>query len=234
MMTNKEFVKFYSEYIKTVQERKTIIDATYICPLQCPLCARQTDTKIKERLRNSKDITFENFDKFLKFSKKLTFGGSISDPIYHKNFLRLLEMFSETTGKTLDIYTTATRKKPHWWKRAFELTKNNVRWTFGLDGTDQETANKYRVNTRFDEVMEVMKLGASMGNTVIWQFIVFRHNEHQIEEAKEICKKYNIILKVIKSGRWDEEVSQKHQIFPPSDKWKSGNSVTKFIMIKPI
>jgi MoaA/NifB/PqqE/SkfB family radical SAM enzyme len=176
------------------------------------------------------DITMENLKKITDFSEFVCFCGQISDPIYHANFLSLLEHVSKIKDKKFSINTNGTRKKIEWWKRAFELTKDNVKWVFGLDGTDQETANIHRVNTRFDEVMEVMKLGASMGCYIEWQFIVFRHNEHQLELAKSMAKEIGVDLNVRISGRWLDSYVEKHKIYPPSDKWTSMNGISKKII----
>jgi MoaA/NifB/PqqE/SkfB family radical SAM enzyme len=232
MMTNKEFAKFYVDYIKYAKEEIVNIETTYRCPLQCPFCQRQDpDPRTNERISKSTDISFSNYKKLVQFASNFSFCGQISDPIYHANFLELLKETQKYPSKKFFISTTGTRKKIEWWKEAFSYSGQNIRWIFGLDGTDQETANIYRVNTKFDEVLEVMKLGASMGCIVRWQFIVFQHNEHQIEEAKKIAKEIGVDLKIQMSGRWRQEDMDKYKIYPPSDKWKSTNSVTKEIII---
>ena len=161
----------------------------------------------------------------------MTFCGQLSDPIYHEDFLGILSELKKYPTKLFYISTNGTRKKREWWESAFKLTTPNVRWIFGLDGTDQDTAEIYRVNTNFQDVMEVMKLGSSMGRRITWQFIVFKHNEHQIEEAKRIAKENNLNLKIEKSGRWLISDMEKYKIYPPSEQWKSFNSITKNIMI---
>ena len=60
-----------------------------------------------------------------------------------------------------------------------------------LDGTTWETYAKYRRNGTFDLVREnirrIQRVKERLGTTtpkVIWQFLVFRHNEHQIDQVK--------------------------------------------------
>ena len=50
-----------------------------------------------------------------------------------------------------------------------------------------------------------MKLGASLGHKVVWQWIPFSFNEHQIPEARLIAKRYNIQFLIFKSERWDKD-----------------------------
>ena len=48
-----------------------------------------------------------------------------------------------------------------------------------------------------------MKLGASMGKNVVWQWIPFSFNEHQITQAKQLAKQYNITFALRISSRFD-------------------------------
>jgi MoaA/NifB/PqqE/SkfB family radical SAM enzyme len=221
-MTNKEFATFYKEYIESL--KKYNIDICYKCPLKCPFCVRQSPGG-KEKIKESDDITLDEFQTILKSANHIAFCGQISDPIYHPKFLEIMEIISKNPNKSFSIHTNGTRKSKTWWKQVFLFSGSNVTWIFGLDGADQETANKYRVNTKFNQVMDVMKLGASMEINVEWQFIVFKHNEHQIELAKTIAKDNNINLQLLKSSRWyKKDLMEKYNIYPPSDNWISSDS----------
>ena len=226
-MNNKEFSQFYSDYVNTSD--KFNLDITYICPLKCPFCIRQLPGG-KERIKNSSDITINNFVKILKKSNHISFCGQISDPIYHKDFISIMKLVSENKHKSFSFNTNGTRKSVNWWKTVFSMSHKNVTWIFGLDGTDQETANKYRINTRFDEVLNIMKLGSSMNVNIIWQFIVFKHNQHQIELAKKLALENSIKFEILKSNRWQhKELMKKHNIEPPSEEWISNRTEQKII-----
>jgi MoaA/NifB/PqqE/SkfB family radical SAM enzyme len=236
-MTNKEYAAFYKSYIDCVKQRGVSLEITGKCPLQCPFCSRQNPEHKAEVLK-SPDVSLSDLSKSLSFfSGKIRFVGQISDPIYHRNFLHFIKLCSKNQKRKFSIHTTGTRKKQRWWKVAFAISGKNVRWVFGLDGTDQETANIYRVNTRFDEVISAMRLGASMGVEVIWQFIVFRHNEHQVETAKCLAKEIGVTLEIIISDRWYPHLMDIYKIYPPIGKeWNNeinGVRVPKYIYIKP-
>jgi len=220
-MTNKEFTSFYYEYLTVQKKLQTNIDITYRCPLQCPFCHRQeNDYHLMREV--SEDISLDDFIKIIKFSDvKINMCGQASDPIYHPNFLELLREACKYPNKEFSISTNGTRKSTDWWKQVFAISGSNIHWKFGLDGTDQETANIYRINTNFDEVWNVMMLGLSMNVDIVWQFIVFQHNEHQIELAKSMAKQNGLNLQIIKSDRWPQEYIDKYKIYPPSDEWKT-------------
>ena len=219
MMNNKDFSLFYKQYIEHTSKNLITFDSTDKCPLQCPYCQRQEEgDMIKMRIKQAKDIKLESFEKVVKHGNSFSFCGAISDPIYHPKFLETLQIIKTYPEKKFTIHTNGTRKKLNWWKQAFSLSGSNVKWYFGLDGTDQETANIYRVNTNFDEVLNVMKLGSSMGAQVFWQFIVFKHNEHQIDTLKKLAEENGINIRIQGSGRWRKHDIEKYNILPPSNK----------------
>jgi MoaA/NifB/PqqE/SkfB family radical SAM enzyme len=222
-MTNNEFLSFYMEYYNSAKTKGIGIEATNICPIECPACPRQ-DPRRKPQINKTKEITIPQYEKLLLFFDKIRFCGQISDPIYHKNFHELLKYSKKYPQKSFSVHTNGTRKKLDWWKTSFNLSGANVRWVFGLDGADQEIANIYRVNTRFDEVFDMMKLGVSMGVNIIWQFIIFRHNEHQIEQATSMAKQHKITLELITTDRWFDnlDLMRESGIQPPlSPQWNS-------------
>ena len=59
----------------------------------------------------------------------------------------------------------------------------------------------YRIGSNFKQVWETMKMGVQAGHPIVWQFIIFGYNEHEIEQAKEIAHKEGITLLLIKTNR---------------------------------
>ena len=60
----------------------------------------------------------------------------------------------------------------------------------GLDGTDAETFNRYRVNVQFDRLMSNlrwMQATTPFPGKLIWQFIVMQQNQHQLEAARSMA-----------------------------------------------
>lgn len=234
------FAVFYHDYYTEIIKTRAIIHNTYKCPLRCPFCMRTTQD-IKKFVKESSELSVDNLSKIIKtFKTGLTLTGTMSDPIYQKDFLDILKFLNDQKyyGKIV-IQTNGSRRKKEFWEEAFKLTskksKMNVIWTFGLDGTDQQTANKHRVNTEYENVLDMMKLGSSMGAVIEWQFIAFEHNEHQIEDVKMMCQKFGFIFSLVKSNRWWEPIMDKHKIYPPKDlELRSKDSATmEKIIIMP-
>ena len=64
-----------------------------------------------------------------------------------------------------------------------------------IDGIDAVTFNQYRVGVNFEKVIQGLELllqQRPFALNVIWQFIVMRHNQHQIEQARAIAQQLGI------------------------------------------
>jgi hypothetical protein len=72
-----------------------------------------------------------------------------------------------------------------------------------------------------------MKMGVAMGHPIVWQYIIFGYNEHEIERAKEMAEENGITLLLINTNRGFDprsrtlrkNVTEAYANFPkPSDK----------------
>ena len=178
------------------------IDSSHRCILRCPQCLRQK----KEggpRIKRAYDLEPQDFQKIIDyFQHCVTFCGQISDPIYNPHFLTFLKML-DGTGRGVRIATCGESHKVHtqeWWEEAFTYGMNENAWYFGVDGIDQKSA-LYRIGSNFDKIWETMRLGKSMGVAIVWQYIVFGYNEHEIERAKEMAEEEGFTLLLVKTNR---------------------------------
>ena len=190
-------------FVEMMANRSIIIDTSWRCVLACPLCPRTIFPNSVEKAKKSYgDLRIEDYKKLLLFFKYITFCGSISDPIYHPKFHKLLELSNEKE-KWIRIHTNGWGKKISWWKKTFELSLNDrIEWIFGLDGLPHQSHN-YRVNQKGEEVFEVMKLGSSMGCNITWQWIIFGYNQNNIKEGFDLAIKYNINFLLRHSMRFE-------------------------------
>lgn len=187
------------EYVKRQQFLNPNLDISHRCIIRCPLCIRQKMIS-QNKIKRSFDIEEKDFRKILDFYvKDIAFCGQISDPIYHPNFLSFLKICNDT-NRQVRISTNGTGKDLKWWEEAFSYGKSNNEWWFGVDGIDNKS-ELYRVGSNFENVWEMMKLGKKLGNVIVWQFIIFKYNEHEIDEAIEIAKREGFALKFVKSDR---------------------------------
>tara|TARA_B100002019_G_scaffold230753_1_gene204205 strand:+ start:53 stop:754 length:702 start_codon:yes stop_codon:yes gene_type:complete len=190
--------EFYNDYLNTTLKTSVNIDLTNKCILQCVFCMRQRETG-KEKIKRSSDMSFDDFKKVIKTFKKIHFCGQLSDPIYHPHFLKYLK-YAAQKAKYIGVHTNGSGKKLKFWKEAASIP--NIKWTFGIDGTDQKTVELHRIGQNFFSSFRAMLLCSKNGRKVEWQFIPFKHNEHQIPKAINISSKYKLFFVLLKSNRW--------------------------------
>ena len=199
------FHSLYKSYINHQKNAYFNIETTHRCRLQCPFCQRQRKGG-KEKVKLANEFSYDSFRKVYDFTNHINFCGQISDPIYHTDFLKILEIKkNEYPQKRMQIRTNGSGKKISWWEKAYDLCDETIEWTFGLDGASQNTANIYRVGTAFNDVFKIMKLGVKKSLNIVWQFILFEHNEHELELAKKISNENGITLLTIYSNKWPKE-----------------------------
>jgi len=186
------------------------IETSTRCPLQCPQCTRaklqapKDSNKYKEikiRIDNGFDLPLRDAEKLLIFFESgVMLCGQLSDPVFWPDLFAFLAFSKTYPNKNVRIMTAASQKNIEWYRKAFELSHTNVTWAFGLDGM-KDISMIYRVGQNSALLFDAMVLGRSLGLKIEWHYIVFEHNLHQIEEAKEFANKHGIMLNFIKSNR---------------------------------
>ena len=175
------------------------LEITNKCQLKCPACLRQIE---KGSLKGTREHKFDTLKVIFDTFQHINFSGQISDPIYHKEFLQILDYLNPEWEYL--ISTNGHGKTKEWWTEAFELTKNkNIRWRFAVDGLPKDS-HIYRIGQDGEQVWEMMKLGSKLGAKIEWQYIVFNYNENNIEEAKEMAKDNSIRFILTFSNRFGD------------------------------
>jgi len=145
----------------------------------------------------------------------VTFCGQISDPIYHPKFLNLLKMCDED-GSKVRIATVGSGKSDAWWDEAYSYNVGSSAWFFGVDGIDKKS-ELYRIGSNFDDVWNRMKQGRDLGHVIVWQYIIFGYNEHEIDRAIEIAKEEDFAICFINTNRG---FNATHQLLRPNVNFK--------------
>tara|TARA_Y100000310_G_C20563100_1_gene754058 strand:- start:42 stop:1118 length:1077 start_codon:yes stop_codon:yes gene_type:complete len=171
------------------------------CNARCPQCSRNCieDGVLKEQPSLLlTELSFSDFQNIFKdFSypvKSFSFCGNFGDPIFVKDIFEITEYScGDILGGFIHIHTNGGFRSKQWWfeygKLLSKLKSDNHLVIFSLDGL-KDTHHLYRVNTRYDRVLENARAFIEAGGNAEWSFIRFGHNEHQEEEAKTRAKKY--------------------------------------------
>lgn len=197
------------------------IELTSFCNLKCPECLREKNNTSSHYL-NKKYLDLETLQKRIQPDTfpslhNINFCGTIDEPTSHPQFFEIMDYFSWVPY--LSISTNGSTRTTNWWERAAKvLSKTSHKVTWGIDGSD-ETSQVYRIGSSFKKVEKNYRAFINAGGKAEWQFIVFEHNEHQLEEARQKAKDEGFVrFKVIYSHRPNDsgkvkkkEVEQLHK-----------------------
>lgn len=179
-----------------LEDIKTLhLELTEKCQAGCPLCARHSsDGSLNPEIINA-ELSISNAMKFFprSFVKQLNrmfMCGNYGDPIIGKHTIEIFEYFRyNNPSMCLDMHTNGGARTTDWWKDLAYILYNENSWvTFSFDGLE-DTNHIYRKNVNWDIAMNSAKSFIEAGGNAVWSFLVFRHNEHQVEEAKALSEK---------------------------------------------
>ena len=99
----------------------------------------------------------------------------------------------------LSVITNGSVRSVDWWRQLAKVT-TSVR--FGIDGLS-DTHKIYRQNANWSMIIRNAKAFIEAGGYAIWDYLVFGHNEHQIEEARSLSEKLGFKEFIVKkTGRF--------------------------------
>jgi len=173
--------------------KKIELEITSDCNAACPGCTR---TRFPELLK-IQSFSLEDIKRLFptknEISKKqFKFCGVLGDPVVHPEMLDMVKYLTANDGYC-QISTNGSYQNVAWWKELGEISSNTklVDVVFAVDG-HKETNHIYRVNTVFDVIernMTAYALGGKGFASATWMYIVFDHNEHELEDARKTASR---------------------------------------------
>jgi MoaA/NifB/PqqE/SkfB family radical SAM enzyme len=223
------------------------IELTSYCNAACPQCPRNDlGTGINPYMplthlsRSVIDSAFTT--ELCQRLRQIFFCGSYGDPIMHPDFRSILRDFRRK-NPTLWLYfhTNGGVHETDYWQEIAEILGGHGQIDFGIDGLD-DTLHLYRRNVKFDKVISNAQAFINAGGRAQWNYIVFQHNQHQVEKAKVLSREmkfFNFLPR--RTGRFfhhgrEEELSnwpvydrrQEKPVYflePPSDpEWRNAST----------
>lgn len=195
-------------YITTDNLNSINAELSNYCNAACPMCSRYDwDLNlVKGKVNNSYtklDVFVEKIGvKIVKQLQKLYSCGIYGDPATNPECLQIFE-FLRRNNPTMQITIHSnggTRSKEFW----SELAKLRVDVVFAIDGLEH-TNHLYRRNVQWATLMDNVKSYINAGGHATWQYLIFKHNQEQESDAKELSKKLGFVDFVSSfSYRWTD------------------------------
>lgn len=210
-------------------------EITSDCNAACPQCPRNMyggktipNLPINRWLVNDLPKMFRN--NFVNQLELIYFCGTYGDPMMNPQVLQIAEWFKERNPKVkIGIHTNGGVGKISTYKRLADTVDFMA---FGIDGLSN-TNHLYRRRVKWDQIMARAESFITAGGQAHWDFIVFEHNQHQVDKAKTFAatlgfQKFNIK----KTSRFlnrrhevmsfqsvlDKNGNEEYKIYPPTEK----------------
>jgi len=195
----------------TINPQTIRLDLSTHCQLKCPSCPTDQG-KIKEQL-GAGFVGLENFQKIVANNPEILHIelSNWGEVLLNPELPLILEYaYQNNVIITISNGANLNTAKP---ETLEALVKYRVRQiTCSIDGASQETYQQYRLGGNFNRVIDNIKTinhYKSIHKTdfpiLLWQFVVFGHNEHEIAQARQLAKELKMEFYVKLS--WDEEIS---------------------------
>ncbi len=197
-------------------------EPTTSCNLRCPECPSGLRAFTRPTGMLQKDFFTETIDDVYKELLYLIFYFQ-GEPYLNPSFLDMVKYASEK-----GIYT-ATSTNAHY--LTDEATKKTVesgldRLIISIDGTTQDSYEQYRVGGNLEKVItgakNIVKWKKELKSKtpfVFFQFLVVKHNEHQIEDIKKLAKEIGVDEVRFKTAQVYDYENDPNNLIPLNEKY---------------
>lgn len=174
--------------------RRVHLEISSKCNASCPQCARNKLGGPDNPILPDVDLSLDQIKTILPedFVRQLTslyMCGNYGDPIVAPDTLLVCEWLREINPSIkLGMHTNGSARTPEWWQRLGRcFSKEGDYIKFGIDGL-KDTNHLYRRGTQWDKLMANVSAFIAAGGNAQWEYIVFKHNEHQVEQAEALSR----------------------------------------------
>ncbi len=185
------------------------IEPTLFCNLHCPACPTGLRLDLRPSVSIKEDLFKAAIDEIGDYVFQLNMYNW-GEPLLHKQTPELIS-YAKEKDIAISLSTNLSIKLTDDYIERLVLSGLDT-LIVSLDGVTEETYKKYRRNGSLalvrENVMRIHKTKERLGSKtpeVIWQFLVFRHNEHEIDTARAEYKLWGADSILIKGAQMPSE-----------------------------
>lgn len=237
-------IKVWSSYYWSKWTRKPVqwgypvsisFEPTNFCNLRCPECPSGLRSFTRPTGMLQRDFFRETIDDLHRELLYLVFYFQ-GEPYLNPNFLDMVQYASQKK-----IYT-ATSTNAHY------LTDENARRTIesgldrliiSIDGTTQEVYEQYRVGGQLQKVLDgarnIVRWKREMKSKkpfVVFQFLVVKPNEHQIEDVKRLGREIGVDDVWFKTAQIYDYENDPNQLIPTREEYSRYKRTSEGVRFK--
>jgi hypothetical protein len=157
------------------------------------MCARNFHGGLGNPLLKVADIGLRKFvrmfpSRFIEQLHTITMCGNYGDPLLNNDLPEICQYIRINNPTVrLDIHTNGSLRSLSWWQNFVNCLPDNHMVQFGIDGME-DTHKLYRVGTDWNKIIQNAHTFIQAGGRARWNFITFKHNEHQLELARQMAR----------------------------------------------
>ncbi len=197
------------------------MEPTNICNLKCPLCPTGNGSLTKRKGY----MPFKEYKRVIDELGPTAFSVTLwnyGEPFINKETFDMIRYAKKAGLKVITSTNGFVFKTKENVDKILDSGLDEI--IFAVDGIDDETYKKYRINGNFDELIEGIKALADERKKrgkyfpyMSMQFIILKSNEHQVEEIKKLAEECGVDELILKTAYlWnDPEMADKYL---PTDK----------------
>lgn len=170
-----------------------MIELTNRCTLRCPTCFSHQDGRVK------KDMGMSDFRRIIDESNGLIDSISLynyGEPLLNGKLLEMI-LYAKMKGvRFIKVATNAMQLTPAKAKKIILAGLDYI--SISMDGATPDTYKQFRKGGRFETVVahtrELVKLRNTLRGRlkIEIQFIIMRHNEHEIEAIEKLAQELGV------------------------------------------
>lgn len=212
------------------------VELSSYCNSWCPTCPRNFDggPLVPDFRPNS--LSLNDFKQIfepqlISRMAAINFCGNYGDPGMCKDLVEILDYIASCNSDIdVTIHTNGGMRSTDFWKQVAEITPRlpRLRVIFSIDGLE-DTNHIYRVGVQWSKLIKNVTAFINAGGKAEWDFLVFKHNEHQLAEAKSYAKelgfvkfnpgnphgfKYNDTIRVINRKGEFQQLLERNTVMP--------------------
>lgn len=189
------------------------IELTSRCNAACPQCSRNYYGGATWPTMPITDISLSFLKKSLapviKQMDHVRLCGTYGDPCVHPKLIEFVKWVLKASSAAITINTNGSMRTPAWWTQLAQVLGQRGKVYFGIDGL-ADTHHLYRRGTNFDRIIANADAFNSAGGYSVWSFLVFEHNQHQVNDAKQFSKQHGFAEFAVKAT--SRFVNKAHQL----------------------
>ena len=168
------------------------LEPTDVCQAACALCAREIDANFQRDQHHHLDMyqimQVIDVDAISRLHK-MFMCGNYGDPAAGQYTLNIYRQFRRLNPDiVLGMNTNGALRTESWWQELANIMNQSQDYVvFSIDGLE-DTNSVYRRNVDWHRLMRNIKSFVQAGGHAHWDMLVYRHNEHQVDQCEALAR----------------------------------------------